>query len=152
MLDATVRAHTGAILTQNKDGNGHPSKSFIGARCRLNLSVVGCHSPSSGFVVPALLRMAETRLLLFGDQTLVDSLHIHKQILHSRENPFIGLFFEQCCDALRHEASRLTPQEKKNIPDFTSLAELNERTNFSGAHEGIRTALLCASQLAHYIE
>jgi hypothetical protein len=96
--------------------------------------------------------MVEMRVLLFGDQALVDHAHIQKQVLESRENPFLSLLFQRASDALRHEIAQLPPAERVAIPSFTTIAELNERTSGVNAHEGVTNALLCISQLAHYIE
>lgn len=96
--------------------------------------------------------MVEMRLLLFGDQALVNRAHIQKQVLESREDPFLSLFFQRATDALRHEVAQLSPLERRAIPDFTNVAELNDRTISDESHEGLQNALLCISQLAHYIE
>ncbi len=96
--------------------------------------------------------MVEMRLLLFGDQALVNRAHIQKQIVESREDPFLSLFIQRSSDALRHEIAQLSPLERRKIPDFTNIAELNDRTSFDETHEGVQNALLCISQLAHYIQ
>ena len=96
--------------------------------------------------------MVEMRVLLFGDQALVNRAHIQKQVLENRENPFLGLLFQRSSDALRHEIAQLPPSEREAIPPFTTIAELNDQTSSIEAHEGVVNALLCISQLAHYIE
>lgn len=96
--------------------------------------------------------MVEMQLILFGDQALINRSHIQKQVLASREDPFLCLFFQRCSDALIHEIAQLSPLERKDIPDFISIAELNDRTNSDEIHGGVQNALLCISQLAHYIE
>ena len=96
--------------------------------------------------------MAEMRLLLFGDQALINRAHIQRQVLESREDAFLSLFFQRCSDALRHEISQLSPLERKDIPDFTNIAELNDRTSSDETHGGVQNALLCVSQIAHYIK
>lgn len=92
------------------------------------------------------------RLLLFGDQALVDRVHIQKQILESRGDPILSLFFQRTSDALRHEIAQLSSLERKTIPNFTSIAELNDQALSDETHEGVQNALLCISQLTHYIE
>ena len=94
-------------------------------------------------------KMVEMRLLLFGDQALVNRAHIQRQILESREDPFLSLFIQRSGDALKHEIAQLSPLERRNIPDFTNVAELSDRTISNETHEGVQNALLCISQLAH---
>ena len=96
--------------------------------------------------------MAGMRFLLFGDQSSFDRAHIHKQVVESRENPFLSLFYRKTSDALRHEIAQLSPLERIVVPTFTTIAELNDRTTSKDAHEGVQNALQCISQLAHYIE
>ena len=96
--------------------------------------------------------MSEMRILLFGDQALVNRSHIQKQLLESRTNPFLSLLFQRSSDALRNEVARLSPSERRVIPAFTTIDELNDRTETAEAHEGVQSALLCISQIAHYIE
>lgn len=101
---------------------------------------------------PLFANMSEMRLLLFGDGFLVSRGHIQAQVLESRVNPFLGLFFQRSGDALRHEIALLPPLQRSLIPAFHTIDELHERTKTTGAHAGIQNALLCISQLAHYIE
>lgn len=96
--------------------------------------------------------MGDMRLLLFGDGALVSRAHIQAQVLQDRGNPFLSLFFQRSSDALRHEIALLSPLERSPIPAFNTIYELNDRTNTSGAHAGVQNALLCISQLTHYIE
>ena len=96
--------------------------------------------------------MAGMQFLLFGDQSSFDRAHIQKQVVESRENPFLSLFYRKTSDALRHEIAQLSPLETTSIPSFTTITELNDRTGSKGAHEGVHNALQCISQLAHYIE
>ena len=96
--------------------------------------------------------MAGMRFLLLGDQSSFNQAHIHKQVVESRENPFLSLFYKKTSDALRHEIAQLSPWERAAIPAFTTIAELNDRTTSKDAHEGVQNALQCISQLAHYIE
>ena len=92
------------------------------------------------------------RFLLFGDQSSFDRAHIQKQVVESRENPFLSLFYRKTSDALRHEIAELSSSETRSIPSFTTITELNDRIGSEGAHEGVQNALQCISQLAHYIE
>ncbi|KAF6220093.1 hypothetical protein HO133_003224 [Letharia lupina] len=95
--------------------------------------------------------MTEMRVFLFGNQALVNRAQIQQQLVESRGNPFLGLLLQRCSDALRHEISQLSPLERKSIPAFNTIDELNDRASNSDAHEGVQNALLCISQLARYV-
>ena len=97
-------------------------------------------------------KMSEMRLLLFGDGAFINHAHLRSQFLESRGNPFLSLLFQKCSDILRNEVAQLSPVERRDFPVFNSIDELNERTKSSRAHAGVQNALLCTSQLAHYIE
>ena len=97
-------------------------------------------------------KMIQTRILLFGNQALVNRAQIQKQLVDSRENPFISLLLQRCSDALRLEISQLSPLERRSIPSFNTIDELNDRTISGIPHEGVQNALLCITQLAEYIE
>ena len=96
--------------------------------------------------------MAETRIFLFGDQALVNPAQLQQQLVDGRGNPFLCLFLQRCSDALRHQVSQLSPLERKSIPPFNTIDELNDRASNSDVHEGVQNALLCISQLAQYIQ
>lgn len=65
----------------------------------------------------------------------------------------LASFFRRVNLALRREIAQLSPLEAKNIPDFSTIDELLDRTlGQSAPHVGVESALLCISQLAHYIE
>ncbi len=96
--------------------------------------------------------MSEMRLLLFGDGTLFSHVHLQRQLLESRGNPFLSILFQRASDALRHEIAQLSPQERRSIVSFNSIDELNEGVKSRPTHAGVQAALLCLSQLAHYIE
>ncbi len=96
--------------------------------------------------------MSEMRLLLFGDGALVSRAHIQAQVLESRGNPFLSLFYQRSSNALRHEIALLSPLDRSRIPAFNTIDELNDRATSSEAHAGLQNALLCISQLGHYIE
>lgn len=96
--------------------------------------------------------MAEMRLLLFGDGALVSPAHVRTQLLQSRGDPYLTLFFRRSADALRHEVAQLSPLERSVIPAFTTLDELNDRISSGRCHASVQNALLCISQVTHYIE
>lgn len=92
------------------------------------------------------------RILIFGDGALVSRAHIQAQVIKSRGDPILNLFFQRASDALRHEVALLSPLERSSIPAFNTIDELNDRTKTTGAHAGLQNALLCIFQLAHYME
>ena len=96
--------------------------------------------------------MTEMRVFLFGNQALVNRAQIQQQLVDSRGNPFLSLILQRCSDALRHEISQLSPLERKSIPSFNTIDELNDRASNGDAHEGVQNALLCISQLAQYTQ
>lgn len=96
--------------------------------------------------------MTEMRIFLFGNQALVNRAQIQQQLVDGRGNPFLNLLLQRCSDALRLEISQLSPSERKSIPSFNTIDELNDRTINGRAHEGVQNALLCISQLAQYTQ
>ncbi|KAI0434278.1 polyketide synthase [Xylaria sp. FL1042] len=91
--------------------------------------------------------------LLFGDQSsethgfLADFLRRGNPSILSKE------FLRLAGDALRDEIDKLPRVERRNIPIFRTLAQLNE--GYRGQRlkcPGIDSALLCIVQLAHYID
>ena len=96
--------------------------------------------------------MNEMRIFLFGNQALVNRAQIQQQLVASRGNPFLNLLLQRCSDALRHQVSQLSPLERKGIPAFNTIDELNDRAGDHDAHEGVQSALLCISQLVQYTQ
>ena len=96
--------------------------------------------------------MNEMRIFLFGNQALVNRAQIQQQLVASRGNPFLNLLLQRCSDALRYQVSQLSPLERKGIPAFNTIDELNDRAGDRDAHEGVQSALLCISQLVQYTQ
>ena len=95
----------------------------------------------------------EMRILLFGDQALDPHSYIRTQLLAGRTNPLLSLFLQRASVALKREIAQLSPLEQKYIPSFSTIEELVDRAHSTQSyHTGIESALLCISQLAHYIE
>lgn len=91
--------------------------------------------------------------LLFGDQ----STDTHGFLAEFFRQPNRGIladaFLEQVARELRKEIESLPALERAKLPKFLSLQNLNERYYAQGIkHPGLDGALLCISQLAHYIE
>lgn len=91
--------------------------------------------------------------LLFGDQSL--DTHGFLADFYRRGNPSVlsKEFLRLAGDALRDEIDRLPRGERKKIPIFRTLQQLNERYHAQPIKfPGIDSALLCITQLAHYID
>lgn len=91
--------------------------------------------------------------LLFGDQ----STDTHGFLAEFFRQPNRGIladaFLEQAGRELRREIESLSRLERAKLPKFLSLQNLNERYYAQSIkHPGLDGALLCISQLAHYIE
>jgi hypothetical protein len=91
--------------------------------------------------------------LLFGDQSL--ETHDFLANFFRQENPGVlaKTFLQQAGEALREEIDRLPRIERQRIPVFRTLQQLNERYHTQSIkYPGIDSALLCITQIAHYIE
>ncbi|KAI0137980.1 polyketide synthase [Hypoxylon sp. NC0597] len=91
--------------------------------------------------------------LLFGDQSL--DTHGFLADFYRRGNPSVlsKEFLRLTGDALRDEIDRLPREERRKIPIFRTLQQLNERYHAQQIKfPGIDSALLCIAQLAHYID
>ncbi|KAK9417967.1 putative Polyketide synthase [Seiridium unicorne] len=91
--------------------------------------------------------------LLFGDQSL--DTHGFLADFFRQGNPGIlaKTFLHQTGEALREEIERLPRLERQKIPIFRTLPQLNERYHTQTVkYPGIDSALLCITQLAHYID
>ena len=96
--------------------------------------------------------MTEMRLVLFGDGTNISRNSFHTQVVEGRSHPVLGLFLQECSQALKFEVARLSSLERPHIPAFDSIQELNDRIVCMSSHSGIQNALLCISQFCHYIK
>ena len=95
----------------------------------------------------------EMKILLLGDQALDTRSYIQSQLIVGRTNPILYHFLNRVGVALRYEVSQLPPVERNRIPIFSTIEELVDRTKSERtSHQGVQSALLCISQLAHYIE
>ncbi|KAI9814067.1 MAG: Type I Iterative PKS [Pycnora praestabilis] len=95
----------------------------------------------------------EMKIFLFGNQVEDTGSYIRRQLLLGRSNPLLSSFLQRVSLALRYEFGHLSPLERKNVPDFTTIEELVDRYYSSGvSHAGVERALLCISQLTYYME
>lgn len=96
---------------------------------------------------------SQISFLLFGDQSL--DTHGFLADFLRRGNPSIlsREFLKRAGDALKEEIEILPRVERRHIPTFRTLAQLNEAYHGQKVKcPGIDSALLCIVQLAHYIE
>jgi hypothetical protein len=90
---------------------------------------------------------------LFGDQSLETYSFLANFLHRSSPSLLSRTFAENLGDALCREVNSLSNLERNKIPRFSSLEDLNEKYYSSGVkHSGIESALLCATQVAHYLE
>jgi hypothetical protein len=91
--------------------------------------------------------------LLFGDQSL--DTHGFLADFLRRGNPSVlsREFLKLAGDALKDEIENLPKVERRKMPMFRTLPQLNEGYHTQKIKSpGIDSALLCIAQLAHYIE
>lgn len=107
-----------------------------------------------GTYVDNILKMTDKlTFLLFGDQSL-DTHGFLADFFRRGDQGYLAKgFIEQVAQALRREVEALPKLERSKLPTFRNLQQLNERYhNQKLKHPGVDGALLCVSQLAHYIE
>lgn len=90
--------------------------------------------------------------LLFGDQSL-DTHAFFADFCRQSPGLLSRHFLNLANIALQKEIDQLPASLRSTIPTFSTIQQLNQRY-FEGSkkHAGIDSALLVASQLAHYIE
>ena len=90
----------------------------------------------------------QSRVVLFGDQT-VDPCPLIKQLCRgSTESGVLRAFFERTSDALRRELALAEPIDRSSFPFFDSIPGLVEAYSQSGKpDEAVATVLLCVYQL-----
>jgi len=91
--------------------------------------------------------------LLFGDQSL-DTPEFLADICHQSNLSVLSRsFLEQVGSALREQVDQLSSLEGQRVPKFSSIQELNKRYHMGEIkNSAVDSALLCITQLAHYIE
>ena len=91
--------------------------------------------------------------LLFGDQSLDTHGFLAQFFRQEKKGLLAKAFLDQAGHALRKEIEQLPRAERARLPVFLTLQQLNERYYAHKLkHPGVDGALLCISQLAHYIE
>ena len=91
--------------------------------------------------------------LLFGDQSLDTHSFLAAFFRQEKQGLLAKAFLEQVSHALRKEVEQLGALERSRLPSFRTLQQLNKKYHVQKLkHPGVDGALLCVSQLAHYIE
>ena len=91
--------------------------------------------------------------LLFGDQ----SLNVHECLADFFAAANHGIlcksFLEQTASAVRQEIDRCSEVDRRRMPAFTSIQELNECYRITAQRiAALDSALLCVAQLALYFK
>ncbi|KAF3760531.1 hypothetical protein M406DRAFT_334164 [Cryphonectria parasitica EP155] len=91
--------------------------------------------------------------LLFGDQSTDTHGFLANLFRQTDRGILANAFLEQAGHELRKEIETLPTIERSKLPSFLSLQNLNERYHAQSLkHPGVDAALICVSQLAHYID
>lgn len=91
--------------------------------------------------------------LIFGDQSLDTYGSLSEFCRRGSPSVLATAFLGGVCVALNVEISQLSSIERRDIPSFSSIQQLNERYKVQPyRNSAIDSALLCITQLAHYIE
>jgi hypothetical protein len=90
------------------------------------------------------------RVYLFGDQTYETNAKLCA-LLSSTGNPILASFLDQAFNVIRAEVGRLPLQQFRDLPSFTSLAEILARQRDGGLNPAFQTALSIIYQLGSFI-
>lgn len=93
--------------------------------------------------------------LLFGDQSVDTYAFLADFCGGAKRRPSLlaRSFLEQVGNALKKEVDQLSSIEQQMVPRFCDIQELNDNYhNHGNKNSAMDSALLCITQLAHYIE
>ncbi|EFX02617.1 polyketide synthase [Grosmannia clavigera kw1407] len=91
--------------------------------------------------------------LLFGDQSLDTYAFLSGLCRQDNTGILAQAFLNQATEALRKEVEGLHRIERAKLPVFKTIQQLNEKYHSQDIkHPGLDGALLCITQLAHYID
>lgn len=91
--------------------------------------------------------------LLFGDQSLDTHSFLANFCSSGNTSVLASAFLERAAVLLQDEVAKLPATERQVMPTFGTIAELNYRYHSNASrHSAVDSALLVATQLAHYIE
>ena len=88
---------------------------------------------------------------MFGEE--IENLHVRlrTQLIESRGHSLLENLFRETANVLRHEIASLSAVERHDLPIFSTLNELNDRSERGVSHAGIENALLFISSIASYV-
>ena len=90
-------------------------------------------------------------LFLFGEEDPCLCSALRTQIISSRTDPYLRLFLNDAGAALRRVITKLSPSERRDIPKFSTIDELNNSSKGGQGHVGIQFALHCVYNVGRYI-
>ena len=91
-------------------------------------------------------------LLVLGDQAVDTYLFLKDVLARGKSNTIFSSFLARVSAALREEVAQLPRLDRECIPDFSTVQELADRYHDQCIlNPAIESALLCISQLGHYI-
>lgn len=91
--------------------------------------------------------------LLFGDQAVDIHGFLADFFKSGALSTLAQSFLDAVAAALRAEVDQLSVLERRRVPQFTSIKELNDRYHAKDIkNAAVDSALLCIAELAHYIE
>lgn len=91
--------------------------------------------------------------LLFGDQSPDTYTFLNDFCRRGSPSVLAISFLEKVGTALRREVIELSSLDRRRIPSFSSVQQLNDEYNkLPLKHCGVDSALLCITQLVNYIE
>lgn len=91
--------------------------------------------------------------LLFGEQSMDTQGFLADFCRQGNPSVLSYAFLNRVASALQSEIERLPFLERRHMPPFTTIQELNQRYHTKDIrHSPIDSALLVTTQLAHYIE
>ena len=91
------------------------------------------------------------RFFLFGEDTTDLHSHLRTQLIESRGQALLEQLFQRTANTLRHEIASLSAIDRHVLPAFSTLNELNDRSEQGINHAGVENALLFISSIASYI-
>lgn len=95
----------------------------------------------------------QVEFILFGDQSQDTHAFLADFYCHGHRSTLSRSFLEQVSTALVQEIDSLPSVQRRKLPVFSNIEELNERYHVESTRNcAIDSALLCISQLAHYLE
>lgn len=91
--------------------------------------------------------------LLFGDQSLETQGVFADLCREGKPSILSHAFIDRAALALQAEIELLPAQDRRRVPPFNTIQELNQRYHANTLrYSAIDSALLVITQLAHYIE